>query len=138
MQDTSIFIPLVAMAFWTFAITFYMGRIRFQAVKDRKIELSYFKINHADETPEHMIRTAQHYNNLFEINGLFYTVVILIYLLQATSLLSILLAWAYFLSRAWHSVIHLGSNDVKNRFLAFLISLGFLFSLWLIALIGIF
>ncbi len=125
------------MAFWTFAITFYMGRIRFRAVKENKLELSYFKINHAEQTPEHVTRIAQHYNNLFEINSLFYTVAILIYVLQIDTLFSILLAWGYFLSRVWHSIIHLGSNDVQQRFLAFLVSLGLLLALWIVVLIRI-
>ncbi|VAW77430.1 hypothetical protein MNBD_GAMMA12-1448 [hydrothermal vent metagenome] len=137
MQNTTIFFPVLAMAFWTFGVTFFMGRVRFRAVRENKIDLTYFKINHAKQRPETMVRAAQHYNNLFEINSLFYPAVIVIYLLQATSLMTLLLAWGYFISRVFHSLIHLGKNDVQKRFIAFLFSLVFLLGLWIVVLLKI-
>ncbi len=137
MQNTTIFFPVLAMVFWTFGVAFFMGRARFRAVQENKIDLSYFKINHAKQRPETMVRAAQHYNNLFEINSLFYPAIIIIYILQASSLLAILLAWGYFISRVFHSLIHLGNNNVQKRFIAFLFSLLFLLSLWIVVLLRI-
>jgi len=134
MHNTQIFFPLVAMAFWTFAITLYMGRIRVRAVRNNEVKFSYFKLNQGSQVPERMSRVAQHYENLFEINSLFYIVVILMYTTQQTALLNILFAWAYFATRVVHSIIHLGSNNVKTRFLFFVLSLVFLVTLWIIFL----
>lgn len=137
MHNTQLFFPLVAMAFWTFVITIYMGRVRVRAVKNKQVDFAYFKINQGEKIPEQMTCVVQHYENLFEINSLFYVVVTLLYVTQQTHLLTILLAWSYFATRIAHSIIHLGSNNVKTRFLSFVLSLVFLITLWIIFLIGI-
>ena len=137
MQNSAILFPLVAMAFWTFAITIYMGRARVRAVKTGQIEFAYFKTNQAERVPEPIVRIAQHYDNLFELNSLFYIVGIMLYLIQGVNLLSVSLAWAYFASRILHSVIHLGSNNVNRRFAVFLLSMGLLGSLWIMVFIGL-
>ena len=138
MHNTNILLPMVAMAFWTFAVTFYLGRVRVLAVRNKQLKLSYFRYNQTEEVPEQITRVIQHYNNLFELNGLFYPAIIGLYILGAGNyMLAVILAWVYVSARVIHTLIHLGSNNVQKRFAAFLLSFGVLMILWCLILIKI-
>ncbi|MBW2716458.1 MAG: MAPEG family protein, partial [Deltaproteobacteria bacterium] len=51
--------------------------------------------------------------------------------------IAVALAWLYFGSRCAHSFIHLGSNNVTHRFMAFALSGLILASLWVHLLLSV-
>ena len=50
---------------------------------------------------------------------------------------AVVFAWLYFASRCVHSFIHLGSNNVTHRFIAFAGSGLILTSLWMLLLVAV-
>jgi hypothetical protein len=50
---------------------------------------------------------------------------------------AVVFAWLYFASRCAHSFIHLGSNNVTHRFIAFAMSGLILACLWILLLISV-
>jgi len=50
---------------------------------------------------------------------------------------AVALAWLYFGSRCVHSFIHLGSNDVTHRLIAFVVSGLILAGMWILLLLSV-
>jgi len=67
---------------------------------------------------------TDNHNHLFEQPTVFYAIVIYIYLVQHVDSLHIMLAWAYFVSRVIHSIIHVTINNVSIRASVFVFSLA--------------
>lgn len=73
---------------------------------------------------------ANNLANLFEMPVLYFALVPLLILTQQTSVVQIVLAWAFVLLRATHSVIHTGRNNVRARFFIYLASVAVLMAMW--------
>lgn len=71
-------------------------------------------------------RTADHYQNLFEMPVVFITACLLVHVTGRVDLLYVAAAWLYVITRLVHSIIHLSYNRVYHRFLVFAASFGFL------------
>jgi hypothetical protein len=74
---------------------------------------------------------ADHLNNLLELPLLFYTAIILIWLLQVSDSSYLTMAWLYVFLRFMHSAIHLSYNRVIHRLIAFATSSLVLLLIWL-------
>jgi hypothetical protein len=131
MKLIQIIYPLFAMAALSFYITIRLGRVRVRAVLQDGLKPAYFKYNRNAEPPEYMLRTEQHYTNLFEIPVLFYTVCLIAYVTSSVDLLSVLLAWSYVGTRCMHAYIHLRLNKLLKRRRIFIISVFVLVTLWI-------
>ncbi len=70
-------------------------------------------------------------SNLFEMPVLFFAIVPLLMGTQQAGIAQVVLAWFYVICRAAHSWIHLGRNDVRSRFRAFLLSNVVLSAMWI-------
>lgn len=130
MKQLYLLYPLFAMAALSFYITIRMGRLRVRAVLQDGLKASYFKNNRGAEPPEYMLRTEQHYVNLFEQPVLFYAVCLIAYVATTANLLTVSLAWLFVGSRYLHSYIHLVSNRILKRRRIFIISVFILVTLW--------
>lgn len=137
MNPVNILFPVIAMFILTMSIVIYMAVQRLLAVKNKEVNGKYYVLyNEGAESPRLQLLT-RHVKNLFEIPPLFYIVVLFLFVTESVSSLAIVLAWGYFIARCVHSFIHLSSNNVFRRFLAFAVSLIFLILLWLIFLTSI-
>lgn len=123
--------PLLVMVFITFAVLFRLGylrvsylqkqRIHPQTVADRKGAAEVFHpINHL----------ADHFQNLFEVPVLFYLLVVLLLVLAKVDMAYVLMAWLFVAGRLVHTVIHCSYNNVRHRFVAFLLSSLVLMGMW--------
>ena len=130
MKTIYILYPLFAMAALTFYISIRLARVRMRAVLQDGLKAAYFKYNRDAEPPEYMLRTEQHYVNLFEMPVLFYTVCLIAYVTNSVELLSVLLAWLYVGTRCIHTYIHLRLNKLLKRRRIFIISVVVLATLW--------
>ena len=130
MKTIYILYPLFAMAALSFYITIRLGRVRVRAVLQDGLKAAYFKYNRDAEPPEYMLRTEQHYTNLFEMPVLFYTVCLIAYVTGTVDLLSVLLAWLYVCTRFAHTYIHLRLNKLLKRRRIFIASVFVLITLW--------
>ena len=82
---------------------------------------------HSDELRPRLPDTKRYitdnHNHLFEQPTVFYAIVVYIYLVQHVDSLHIMLAWAYVIFRAIHSIVHVTINNVSIRASVFVFSL---------------
>ena len=82
---------------------------------------------HSDELRPRLPDTKRYitdnHNHLFEQPTVFYAIVVYIYLVQHVDSLHIMLAWAYVVFRAIHSIVHVTINNVSIRASVFVLSL---------------
>ena len=121
------------------AITLYaiaaMGRARVAFIQSGALKLKDIAL---DDTrwPDEIKKLQASTRNQFETPVLFFTGVAIALALGAVNWGVALFAWAYIASRVVHRMIHVGSNDVRKRFNAFLAGLAALAGLWVALLVG--
>ncbi|HEX8415670.1 MAG TPA: MAPEG family protein [Sphingomicrobium sp.] len=74
---------------------------------------------------------ANNLRNLFEMPILYFALVPLLLLTTSVTPAQVGLAWAFVILRALHSLIHIGANNVKRRFFAYLLSVVVLSAMWI-------
>lgn len=127
--------PLFAMVLLTFAVAFYMFRLRVNAVKSGKVRLSYFRLNSGAEPPEALQQAARNYSNLFEVPVLFYTASVLAIATNMNGIGIIIVSWLFVFSRIAHSWIHLTTNNVMHRLKAFMAGNVCVLVLWILIIV---
>lgn len=75
---------------------------------------------------------ANNLRNLFEMPVLYFALVPLLLVTHRADHLQVILAWAFVVLRALHSVIHIGPKRVPARFLAYLASCLVLAAMWVV------
>ena len=131
MDASEIVFPAIAMFMLTASVIVYTGGSRLAAIRRREVSIRYYRLfNEGEQTPWlHLL--GRHMQNHFEVPPLFYIAVLFLYVTGSVTPLAIVLAWLYFGSRCAHTFIHLGSNNVTHRFIAFALSGLILVGLWL-------
>ena len=74
---------------------------------------------------------ANNLANLFEMPVLFFALIPLLLITHHAGHVQVLLAWAFVIFRAVHSVIHIGPKKVQARFMAYLASCAALAAMWI-------
>lgn len=128
MQDTTILLPMLAMAALTFVIGVLIPLRRFN--KKHGLGQDDFALGESARVPTEVSLPNRNFANLFEAPVLFYPAVLAFYVTGTADVIAIALAWAYVVARALHSVIHVTSNIVRFRALYFTISMFLLMGLW--------
>lgn len=130
MNTYAILQPVILLVGLTFAITIWMGVLRFRAVGKKQLPTSYFKHNRGAKVPDQLMAVTQNFENLLETPILFYAVVA--FLIQANLVTQsvVTLAWIYVGLRFLHSLIHTTYNHILHRFLVYLSSLIVIGILW--------
>ncbi len=123
--------PMFAMVVLTIAVGVLMVKQRYRAVMENGLSPAYFKLNRGGRLPDYLVRTSQHYENLFETPLLFYVGVLSIQVLQQADAIYLLLSWLYVLSRLAHAYVHIVINRLKLRRRVFLVSVWLLVFIWL-------
>ena len=109
--------------------------VRLNAIKSQKLNYLHFKVydTKSYEVPERVIIFGRHFDNQFQLPMLF---LITCLVAQTTPLYgggSLLpLAWSFVASRAVHSYIHLGSNNVRFRALSYFAGWIIIITMWLV------
>ncbi len=137
MYASAIIFPAVAMFMLTFSVAAYTGRSRLVAIRRGDVSIRYYRrYNEGEQTPRLQV-IGRHAQNHFEVPVLFYIVILFLYVTGSVTPLGVALAWLYFASRCVHSFIHLGSNNVTHRFIAFAGSGLILACLWILLLAAV-
>lgn len=137
MTPETILYPSFAMFALTLGLLFSLGFARFRAIHSRQVSIRYFRTYDEGEQPAFLHRFARHVQNHFEVPPLFHVGVVLAYVTGQVSTATLALAWAYVGARVVHSAIHLGYNNVSQRFFVFGLSLVVLGGLWGTVLTGV-
>ena len=105
--------------FYIWCVTVFMFRTRVRSIKTGQVPLKYFKAYASEPPPEHVMVVGRHYDNQFQVPLLFLVTCALCIALGAVNTLTLVLAWAFVISRGFHAWIHLGSNHLQKRVMAF-------------------
>ncbi len=76
-------------------------------------------------------RPAENLANLFEMPVLFFALVPLLLITAHVNGAQVTLAWAFVVLRAAHSLVHLGANKVRSRYLVYFASVAALMAMWI-------
>ncbi len=120
----SIVQPIVALLLLTLLVWAYMYYCRISYTVKNKInaqELSTPEKVH-ERLPGHINQSSNNFKNLCEAPVIFYTVCLLLMVLDKADPAFVAMAWVYVLSRVAHSVIHCFIANVLARFVAYLFS----------------
>lgn len=120
-------LPMFIPVLLTFITLFLMFVTRVKALKKKEVRYSYFSTYQQRENskiPDYMLQPSRHFVNLLELPILFYIVCILFIQLNQIDSIAISLAWIFSISRVFHSLIHLTSNNINRRLMFY--SFGFL------------
>lgn len=106
--------PVLAQVLLTFVILFVMGFFRRKALYAREVRLRDIALS-GETWPPKARQAANNFSNQFETPVLFYVLAVMAIHVGATGWLMTSLAWAFVATRVVHSVIHIGSNDLRWR-----------------------
>jgi hypothetical protein len=127
---TAIFYPVIALAFWTFAVLLLVPRARFKAAREVRLKASDFAVGESENVPPETRLPNRNYMNLLELPVLFYVACIVLYVTAKVDAVALGLAWAFVALRIAHSAVHLTYNRVPHRFRIFALSVVVLLALW--------
>lgn len=137
LNQVLILYPAMAMFLLTMACLFALGIARLRAIRSGAVKISFYRSYDEGSQPKRLHLFARHVQNHFEVPPLFYIGVLLAYATQSVTMASLGFAWSFVGARILHSYIHLGSNNVNHRFLAFAFSLFMVSGLWLSLLVSL-
>ena len=137
MIQAAIFLPVFALAAWTFVILLLIPYKRIKAVARKQLVADDFKLGESKNVPPSVSLPNQNYTNLLELPVLFYVVCLVLYVTNSVDAVAIYLAWAYVGSRLVHSVVHLTSNNIFQRLIVFAIGFFVLVAMWVRVFIAI-
>ena len=122
MQQITILLPVLTLAFWTFIIFAIMAPARFYFLRKKHPQTAAHTKNLKGVLPPWTERVADNYNHLFEQPVIFYVVALSIAVINNIEPLMIQLAWVYVALRVLHSIVQITFNFVPLRFTLFVTS----------------
>ncbi len=122
MQQISILLPVLTLAFWTFIIFAIMAPARFYFLRMKHPQTAAHTKNLKGILPPWTERVADNYNHLFEQPVVFYVIALSIAVINNIEPLMIQLAWTYVALRVLHSIVQITFNFVPLRFTLFVAS----------------
>ena len=124
--------PMIAMVFGIFALGISNFVVRYRAIKNKQLKISHFRTYDANtQVPEKVIIFGRHFDNQFQVPLLFLITCVAAQTMPLYSSGYLKpLAWAFVLSRMVHSFIHLGSNNVRLRMLAYTFGWLCILAMW--------
>lgn len=122
MNQNLMYFPCLAMLLLTFIVLLRMFVLRVRALKNKDIEMKYFKTYNSGTAPASMLQADRHFVNLFEAPVLFYMVCAFSVITFHVDSKMLLAAWIYVFFRCVHAFIHLTSNKIQPRMLSYAFS----------------
>ena len=119
MPQNEIFLPMAALAFWTFCVLSLVPLRRVRAGRKGKVKPADFKYGESAKVPGEVSIPNRNYMNLLESPVLFYVVCLMFYETRWVDMPVLWLAWAFVAVRVAHSAVHLTYNHVGHRALIF-------------------
>ncbi|NEU11630.1 MAPEG family protein [Methylobacterium sp. BTF04] len=136
MTVQAILAPVFAQVFLTFALLFWMGRLRFAEVGAGSVKVGDIALGQKT-WPARSQQAANAFSNQFELPVLFYALVPLALYTRKADLLFVVLAWIFVATRLLHAGIYVGSNHVPSRFRAYAAGALVLLLMWIVFAIRI-
>jgi hypothetical protein len=136
MDLATVFSPLFIQVALTFGLLFWSGHarvasIRSGAVKPREVALR------EPNWPAQATQIANAYQNQLELPVLFYLVMILAFFTAHMTVTLVVLAWLFVVSRLFHALIHVTTNEIRRRFYAFVAGAMILLLMWVLFVLDV-
>ena len=131
MTVQDILAPLFVMVALTFVMGFWMGAVRFAAVRRGEVHVRDIALGQL-AWPKRVQQISNCYHNQLQLPVLFYVLTILALFLRKADLLFVVMAWIFVILRIVHATIHVTSNRVGYRFQVFAAGALVLLLMWLI------
>ena len=140
MNGSEIFAPFTAMLVLTFAVWVYMYALRIRYMVSNRIDAQRMTTpDRAMELlPDSINYAAYNLRNLAELPVAFYALCLMLYVTDQVDAVYVAAAWAFFVFRALHSVVHCTFNRVIVRFGFYMLSALALWFMLIRAAISIF
>ncbi|TXH03745.1 MAG: hypothetical protein E6R07_10015 [Nevskiaceae bacterium] len=137
-NDADILYPSIVMAMMTLLLLLALGARRFIAVRRRAVNLRYYRTyDDGGGEPPALRRHSRHVQNHFEVPPLFHLAVWGTYAAGDVTAATIGAAWFFVATRVVHAAIHLGPNNVSQRFFVFGLGVLAVLYLWLQLLLSL-
>ena len=123
-----ILLPVFVQVGLTFALLFMMGGRRLAALRGGSVRVPDIALGQR-AWPAGVQATSNAYSNQL-VPVLFFALVPLAIITRKADLIFVVLSWVFVVSRIVHAVIFITTNDVRQRFLAFLVGALALLIMW--------
>ncbi len=132
MTQVELIYPMAAMVLLTIIVLHRMVRGRVAAVRSGDVDARYYKTHQGENTEPHKVaQNARHFTNLFENPVLFYVACVVSMATGLGGTPMLVLAWLFVVTRIVHAIIHLTSNRIPRRVVAYGASWTVLAAMWL-------
>ncbi len=114
MKGDLIFWPVIVMVLLTLLIYVRLIKVKIREMKAGKVDMARRGV-HEDAWGEAVMVINNNIRNQFELPVLFYVLCVVLWALEAVSILALVAAWLFVVSRIAHAWVHLSSNYIPNR-----------------------
>jgi len=121
--------PSLALILWIFVVLVILFLRRKTAFASGQVRMADVAVS-TERYPESARLAAANLSNQFETPLIFFALIMLAMEVGATSYPMAALAWAYVATRVAHTLVHVGSNDLRLRAPIFAIGVAILFCMW--------
>ncbi|PTM42718.1 MAPEG family protein [Bosea sp. 124] len=121
--------PTLALILWIFTVLVIVFLRRKTAFSAKQVRMEDIAVSN-ERYPEPARLAAANFSNQFETPVIFFALIMLAMEVAATSYIMAALAWAYVATRVAHTLVHVGSNDLRLRATIFAIGVAVLFCMW--------
>jgi hypothetical protein len=130
MRPEAVLVPVCSLALWTMGVALLVGVRRVRAGRDGRLPPRAFDFGEAPGLPAELVLANRNFMNLLEAPVLFYVAALAFYVTHHVTAWPCALAWVYVGLRLVHSIVHLTSNRVPQRAIAFALSNFVLATMW--------
>jgi hypothetical protein len=131
MRQEAVFAPMSVLALWTGCMVFMVGFSRIRAVRAGRVRRGAFRLGESPDVPADVTVWNRNLMNLLEMPLLFYVVSIAFYVTHHVTPRVMTLAWIYLALRLLHSLVHVTSNHILVRLIAYAASNFVLLFIWI-------
>lgn len=133
MSVQAILLPMFVQVGLTFVLLFWMGALRFRAIRLGQVDPHHVRLREPNWPPR-VLQIGNAYHNQLELPVLFYVVVVLALHTQTLDVVLLVLSWMFVLSRLVHAYIHVTSNRLDRRTGVFGVGAIALLLMWVIVI----
>ena len=131
MNFNALLLPLVVQVALTLGLIVWASALRWQAIRSGTTQVREIALGQPG-WPENVTKVSKAYESQLELPVLYYLLVALVLLVAPATPGMVALSWLFVLSRLFHALIHVTTNNIPRRFLVFLAGVAILTLMWLI------
>jgi hypothetical protein len=133
MSIQAILLPMFAQVALTFVLLFWMGALRFRAIRLGQVEPQKVRLREPNWPPR-VLQIGNAYHNQLELPVLFYVVALLAFQTHTLDVVLLVLSWMFVLSRLIHAYVHVTTNRLDRRTGVFGVGAIALLLMWVIVI----